>query len=765
MKRASSSKTHYPPLALFALCVLLSGGVNQHAQTRPPQHVATGADDVIFSVRFSPDSRTLAIARGASDISQRYGRVELWDVATGTLRQLIKGFDGPVWSISFAPDGKTLVTGSSEFHETKIQAKAMRREGKLSAELKWWDPQTGELKQQLALPGDDRIGVLAAYSPDGKTLATVEYYGQRPTAPVKSTGSLDPLWAPVDRGGNPTGEYKRPADADTVLGRSGWGRAIYDSDLKLLDARTGDLRIKVKRGLGSYRIPFFVGPHPPPDLRGLFSLGLTAQRREPAIFSPDGQLVAVWNADEITLWNSATGEEVRKLKKFNGELSATAFSPDSRTLATAVTKLSSKGNRVVFKSEVGLYDLATGALTQTLSVRTEAISSLAFSLNGRQLLIGGLRLNEEKPIETLELSDIQTGSLGSVHTGNEGSVRSLALSPNGRVLALQSDAATVELLDTLTWKIARTFDEKSDGDASPRPVSRFVLSVKRVLSLAFTADGNTISGEIEQDGIKQWDIRTGGVKKQIDEREDPAALVDVSANGNDAAEITGDETVRLWDVATGSKTIIPNGGGSISAIALSRNGHALAIAYPKQIVILNPATREPMRTLQGRTSNIDSMTFSVDGETLAAAGESGAIEIWALESGQITKTITSTGKVTALCFSPDGRTIASASADGAVNLWDSRTGALVLQLKKHSATVNAIAFSGKGNLIATGGDDRTVIIWETATGKSQRTLKGHEMTVTSLAFSPDASLLASGCGNASVVLWDVRTGDLNRVLR
>ncbi len=89
----------------------------------------------------------------------------------------------------------------------------------------------------------------------------------------------------------------------------------------------------------------------------------------------------------------------------------------------------------------------------------------------------------------------------------------------------------------------------------------------------------------------------------------------------------------------------------------------------------------------------------------------------------------------------------------------------MLQLKKHSGSVNAIAFSPEGNFLASGGDDRTVIIWEIATGKPRHTLKGHDLAVTCLAFSPDGSLLATGAGNSSVVLWDVPTGKLNRVLK
>jgi WD40 repeat protein len=58
----------------------------------------TGIDDVVFSICFSPDGRTLAIARGAAEPVYRFGRIELWDTNSGKLRHVIKGFDGPVMS-------------------------------------------------------------------------------------------------------------------------------------------------------------------------------------------------------------------------------------------------------------------------------------------------------------------------------------------------------------------------------------------------------------------------------------------------------------------------------------------------------------------------------------------------------------------------------------------------------------------------------------------------------------------------------------------
>ena len=151
MNRAPSLRVRHAPPA-FLICLLLSAGISLHAQTRRQQRVLTRQTDIVYSTRFTPDGRTLAIARGATGTA----RVELWDVETGTLRHVIRGFEGQVWSVSFAPDGKTLVTGSTEFHPSRIRPERGLPEGKHAAELKWWDAQTGELKQQVTMPNDSR---------------------------------------------------------------------------------------------------------------------------------------------------------------------------------------------------------------------------------------------------------------------------------------------------------------------------------------------------------------------------------------------------------------------------------------------------------------------------------------------------------------------------------------------------------------------------------------------------------------------------------
>src|SRR6185436_16513366 len=164
--------TRYLWLLAILLVAWLGLTIAAEAQRRrAARGITTGFDDIVFAISFSPDGRTLAIARGASEPVQRFGRIELWDTDTGQLRRIIKGFDGPVRSVSFSPDGRTLISGSIEYHSSKVQQKARSRDGVSFSLLKWWDPQTGELKQKLVVPGEQNDSLWATLSPDGKQLA------------------------------------------------------------------------------------------------------------------------------------------------------------------------------------------------------------------------------------------------------------------------------------------------------------------------------------------------------------------------------------------------------------------------------------------------------------------------------------------------------------------------------------------------------------------------------------------------------------------
>lgn len=722
--KSTSSVPAPPVLLLIALGVALLGlTLTAAGQREARSGSATASDDIVFAISFSPDGRTLAIARGAREPLQRFGRIELWDAETLQLRHIIKGFDGPVRSISFSPDGQTLISSSTEFRSPKLQQKARSREGTSFSELKWWDTQTGELKHKLTMPEKDSYSIRAVQSPDGKQLALAESIWQ----PAHFYPSRT-LAGPVFPGNAPFG------------GWSYFPRSLFKVEMKLVDAQTGEARFKW-------------------DL----------DEAEDASFSPDGALLAVPTGEQVKLWNPQTGKEVRKLKGLKGKASSIAFSPDSQTLAVASTRYQREHEkdviRVIGFSEVTLFEVGTGKVLLRLQ-DVGAVNTLAFSPDGRILVVGGVLPRDSGGAAGMRLFNFQTGKVSDLPTGSDytEAVDSVVLSPNGGLLAFRSGAGAVKLLDTQKGRVKQTWDADSVGDAVERPTSRFLLSVKRMLAVSFSADGMTVSGESEQGEIKSWDHRTGEVKRQLSIDQDDPLLVAAASNGKSFAEVS-EGKLLFWDAKSETKNTVPLPcQQTVSALALSANGQMLAVACGSDLILLS-TTGEVNNKLKGQEGLVTRLAFSNDGRTIAGANQEGAIRIWNVATGSLAKTLPAAGEITALVFAPGGETLATATADNTVSLWNLQTGLAQGKFRKHDATINALAFSPNGLLLASGGDDRTIVVLEIANGNSKRTFKGHDQTVASLAFSPDGQLLASGSGNASVVLWEIGTGKLNRVLR
>ena len=79
--------------------------------------------------------------------------------------------------------------------------------------------------------------------------------------------------------------------------------------------------------------------------------------------------------------------------------------------------------------------------------------------------------------------------------------------------------------------------------------------------------------------------------------------------------------------------------------------------------------------------------------------------------GENLRTLRVTGPVNSVSFNIDGKTLANGNDDGTIDLWDARTGENLRTLSGHVGPVNSVSFSPDGKTLATGSRDGTVLLW------------------------------------------------------
>ncbi|KAI9766763.1 MAG: hypothetical protein M1839_004767 [Geoglossum umbratile] len=198
----------------------------------------------------------------------------------------------------------------------------------------------------------------------------------------------------------------------------------------------------------------------------------------------------------------------------------------------------------------------------------------------------------------------------------------------------------------------------------------------------------------------------------------------------------------------------------VRAVVFSPDGKLVASASDDETVrVWDAATGAAVQTLKGHTGYVKAVVFSPDGKLVASASNDKTVRVWDAATGAAVQTLKGhTDDVNAVVFSPDGKLVASASDDETVWVWDAATGAAVQTLEGHTGYVNAVVFSPDGKLVASASDDKTVQVWDAATGAAVQTLEGHTGYVNAVVFSPDSKLVASASGDKTVRVWDAVTG-------
>jgi WD40 repeat protein len=430
----------------------------------------------LSDVRFSPDGRWLAAANGAAN-------VQVWDTTTYQHTVSLQGFPKMV----FSPDSSRLL--AQEYSWTSIVETATGR-------------------KVAALGGvADTAGLLAA-TQDGKWLAT----GSRIVQGLK-------LW---DTG---TGRQTRVLGSNYSMITA----AAFSPDGNTLAAGTFDGDIIF------WRIPDGV------EIRKVHHEGhVTA-----LAFGPDGRwLASAVNPRDpregprdaravvpIKVWEGATGREAHVLAGHTGLVTALAFAPDGKTLASGGGYNGSNDGAIL------IWDLQAWRESRRLPGHAREVVSLAFSPDSRKLVSAGGYSDDVDSTE--RIWDVATGAQLWARSRPGGGVYSVAFSPDGRWIAGGGWDGSLQL-----------------SDASGQPAKVIRAHNARVESVAFTSGSRLLVSTSYADSTRVWDPATGRLLAVLATRRDSADWLVASPNGLFDGSSRGVQDLAVWRL--GLRTYSPD---------------------------------------------------------------------------------------------------------------------------------------------------------------------------------------------------------------
>jgi WD40 repeat protein/serine/threonine protein kinase len=531
----------------------------------------------------------------------------VWDaqhgrrLATIDPAQLASLLDGlPLHDVVLSPDGRRALLCAD-------LDRRRRRSGAGPACL--W-PIDGQVIPLLAAGDSVRMG---RFSTDGQSFALVFFRPQKEFV-------LDFDASGERRRPRPLAQHNRPMSFTTALA------LIAEPPQVFLGSSRGEIRLVDMTSAAVVRT-FETGTLP------ITALGL----------GPGDGVLAAGAADgSIHVFDVRSAELIDRSPGHSGSVIALAFDPDGTRLAG----VTGEGVRVL--------DLGSSADSQVLRGHGQYVYGIAFDSSGQRLVSGAWDGD-------LRVWDARTGAaLAVLPTG--GRILCVAASPSGPMVATGHEKGRVNLWDIETGAHLLEVDARQ---------------ALRVNALAFTADGAALLMRTRR-GVTVIDPASGARLRVIDAR--GATQVGAMALSPDGALLAADSAgdVLVVDACDGREVWRLRGHGHPGAdrVVFSPDGSLLASAGRDNTVRLwELATGTLRHELAGHDGNVYALAFSPDGSRLASGGNDRLILLWDVPRGDMMLRLAGHEEyVFDLAFAPDGSMLASGSGDATVRLWDAIPG-------------------------------------------------------------------------------------------
>ncbi len=446
------------------------------------------------------------------------GVVRIQDVTTGEVVGKPMAAGGLTGPVAWAPDGRWLLTGS----QTGV--------------AQVWDAATGN---PLGAPISHGATVSAvAVSPDGKTFATgcddgiLRFWDsatRQPSGPLLDLGSKfrsityspDGRWFVTGTVDDRARIWE--AETRTLVGSPlehvrPVNTVTFHPSLPRMLTRGGETEVKAwdlpdeESYRRVYRMKSRVTPRFTAFNGAVSRLLVGGETSRPA-------------AGEVRVWDLGTGQESDLGFCHDPEVCQGAFSPDGRLVATCGGAVGPDDRAGT--GNVRRWDLVTGQMVGEPFCFPAMVRSVAWSPDGRLLLAGCSD-------GTARLLDPATGLPVGETMRMKDHVRALAFSPSGARAATVGRDRSARL-----WEVP-----------SGRPAGPPLLHRNQVVSAAFSPDGNWLATGCMADTAHFWEVATGRAAGRPLAHGDEVTCLSFSADGTLLLTGSDDKTARFWDRVT-----------------------------------------------------------------------------------------------------------------------------------------------------------------------------------------------------------------------
>ena len=387
------------------------------------------------------------------------------------------------------------------------------------------------------------------------------------------------------------------------------------------------------------------------ECNNAYVVGLTSNRLVLAVRTEADE-------SETQVIDAGSGEKLRRWLLPPDHVPKGAISPDGTKVVMVI------GNRLY------IYNLADGNEVVSVPGPTESTYEIRVAPNG--CFMASISWGAPEVL----LWDAATGEISRRLDGHRGSCRSIAFSPDGKLLAASSYSPGTIVWDVATGRQSFKLTDELDICMS------FLPDNQRLAHCRWSAGG----------GVRVHDCASG---KLVNELPPPFSLINCE-------ELGFGPNGRLLAV--------------YSSVTINRAGNFETTGIDIWDVVSGGAVHHFDRC----PSDAYRAAWTRDGRTFAARFDNGDIKLWEMWSGQLRWTAKQPDAAEKrpwiacrFALSPDGQALAAIGQNrSSVDLWDLASGKLFGSIAGYDQPIETLEFSPDGRRLFTAYADATMLAWD-----------------------------------------------------